>query len=149
MSPIVRFAQHMLIKHLIWQSRVRLSHTTLPRSLEEKRVRLWFNPPFNSNVLTNVGRKFLRIIDECFPPHHCLHKILNRNTLKLSYSTMPNVFGIIASHNKHLLTIHAKPPNNSPTTRTCNCRIKESCPLNGAQMPTRKYCIPGSCRKAW
>ena len=44
---------------------------------------------------------------------------------------MPNVASIIASHNKHLLTIDAKPPDNPPTTRTCNCRIKESCPLNG------------------
>ena len=101
------------------------------RARNRNRNVTWFNPPFNSNVLTNVGRKFLRIIDECFPPHHCLHKICNRNTLKLSYSTMPNVASIIASHNKHLLTIHAKPPGNSPTTRTCNCRIKESCPLNG------------------
>ena len=43
---------------------------------------------------------------------------------------MPNVSNIIASHNKHLLTIHAKPPDNLLTTRTCNCNIKESYPLN-------------------
>ena len=68
--------------------------------------------------------------------HHAVLSLKSRDFLalvmmKLSYSTMPNVSSIIASHNKHLLTIHAKPPDNSPTTRTCNCRIKESCPLNG------------------
>ena len=61
------------------------------RAINRNRNVRWFNPPFNLKVLTNVGHKFLRIIDECFPPHHCLHKIFNRNTLKLSYSTMSPV----------------------------------------------------------
>ena len=28
----------------------------------------WFNPPFSQNVSTNVGAKFLQLIDTCFPP---------------------------------------------------------------------------------
>ena len=29
---------------------------------------LWFNPPFNYTVTTNVGKEFLNLIDQCFPP---------------------------------------------------------------------------------
>ena len=50
----------------------------------------WFNPPFSRNVKTNVGAKFLRIIMRCFPADHPLHKILNKNTIKVSYRCMPN-----------------------------------------------------------
>ena len=46
---------------------------------------IWFNPPFSLNVKTNVGKMFLQIIKECFPPTHKLYKICNRNTLKISY----------------------------------------------------------------
>ena len=35
----------------------------------------WFNPPFSYNVKTNIGAEFLKIISECFPPHHKLYKI--------------------------------------------------------------------------
>ena len=28
----------------------------------------YFNPPFSLNVSTNVGAKFLKLIDKCFPP---------------------------------------------------------------------------------
>ena len=104
-----------------------------------KRNVTWLNLPFNSNVSANIGHKFLRIIDKCSPPYNFLPKIFNRNTMKLSYSNMPNVFSIIASPNKHLPTIHEKfkPPDKSPNTRTYNRRIKESCPLNGR-------CLQGS-----
>ena len=57
-----------------------------PQPLKPKRSRsrnvLWFNPPYSANVATNIGHKFLKTINECFPPSHPLNKILNRNTLK-------------------------------------------------------------------
>ena len=100
-----------------------------PRS-RRKRTRntTWYNPPFDSNVKTNLGRKFLHIIDKCFPKTHPLHKIFNRHTLKLSYSCMPNMKSIISSHNKHVLS-KATTPTQQPDT--CNCRKKPDCPLEG------------------
>ena len=59
-------------------------------------------------------------------PSHPLRKICNRNTLKPSYSCMPNIGTIISSHNKRLL---AEP--NTPIEDKCNCRKKETCPLLG------------------
>ena len=44
----------------------------------------WFNPPFFRNVATNVGAKFLKIIDKYFPPSNTLPKIININTVKIS-----------------------------------------------------------------
>ena len=46
----------------------------------------WFNPPNSKNMETNVGKCFLSLIDMHFPKSNPLHKIFNRNTLKLSYS---------------------------------------------------------------
>ena len=40
---------------------------------------------------TNVGRKFLNIVNESFKKEHPLHKIFNKNTLKVSYSCMPSL----------------------------------------------------------
>ena len=42
-----------------------------------------YNPPFSRNVATNVGRSFLKILDEEFPTNHMLHKIFNRSTIKI------------------------------------------------------------------
>jgi hypothetical protein len=60
-----------------------------PQSPKPKRSRprngIWFNPPYSANVATNIGHKILKAINECFAPSHPLNKILNRNTLKLSY----------------------------------------------------------------
>ena len=56
-----------------------------------------------------------------------LHKIFNKNAVKISYSSMPNVSSIITAHNKRLL----KNETYSPATATCNCRKSVSCPLNG------------------
>ena len=51
----------------------------------------WANPPFYSTFRTNVAREFLTIIDQCFPPGNPLRKIFNRNTVKVAYSTTPNM----------------------------------------------------------
>ena len=48
----------------------------------------WFNPPYNINTKTNIGSKFLNLIDSSFPPGHPLKQICNRNTIKLSYALL-------------------------------------------------------------
>ena len=73
---------------------------------------IWFNPPYSVNVARNIGHKFLQAVDECFPPNHCLYKIFSRNTLKLSYSCMPNVRQIITAHNKTILDKQTKASEN-------------------------------------
>ena len=93
-----------------------------------KRNITWYNPPFDMRVKTNLGKKFLRIVCECFPRGHALRPIFNRNTLKLSYSCMPNVKSTIDAHNRRLL----KQTNSGKAisdASLCNCRKKEDCPL--------------------
>ena len=99
-----------------------------PNKTTRKRNRniIWFNPPFSKHVTTNVGRKFLHLIDKHFPKQHILHKIFNRNNVKVSYSCMDNMSRIVNAHNKRI--IHDKP---TTATKTCNCRIPHDCPLNG------------------
>ncbi len=92
----------------------------------------WFNPPYSENVTTNLGRKFFYLLDKCFPPGHILHKLLNRNTVKLSYSCMPNIKQIISTHNKAVLKKCEPKPNLNP--RTCNCRNNTMCPLDNKCM---------------
>ena len=45
---------------------------------------IWFNPPYSTNVRTNVGRNFLSLVDKHFPSSNPLHKIFNRNSVKVS-----------------------------------------------------------------
>ena len=86
---------------------------------------LWFNPPYNKTVKTKIGKFFLQLIKKHFPKEHKFHKIFNRNTLKLSYSCMPNVKTKINTHNRVIL-------RNTPSknTKHCNCQQKENCPMN-------------------
>ena len=43
-----------------------------------KRNIIWFNPPFNRNVSTKIGKYFLNLLDKHFPRNHHLHKIFKR-----------------------------------------------------------------------
>ena len=63
-----------------------------------KRKITWYNPPWDNNVKTNLGRKFLLIVDKCFPKDHLLNKIFNRHSH--SYSCMPNMKAVIFSHTR-------------------------------------------------
>ena len=99
------------------------------RTKSRPRKIIWFNPPFSTNVKTNVAKKFLSIVDKNFPKNHRLHKIFNRNNLKVSYSCLPNVSRIISAHNKKVLN-HPTDTNNE-NEKLCNCRRKNECPLNG------------------
>ena len=94
---------------------------------QRNRKVIWFNPPYSSHVRTDIGKRFLRMIDKYFPRGHRYAKIFNRNTLKLSYSCMPNMAAIIKSHNSSV-----QKPATANTEPGCNCTNKPNCPLNGA-----------------
>ena len=93
---------------------------------QRKRNVIWFNPPFNANVTTNVAKSFLALIDKHFPRHHRYHKLFNRNNVKTSYSCMSNMAAIISSHNARVLA-----PVPVKASRSCNCRQPGKCPLSG------------------
>ena len=93
------------------------------RNKTRKRKVIWFNPPYSSNLETNIGKTFLTLVKKHFPRNNSFHKILNKNTIKISYSCIRNTSSITVSHNKSILCSKAKEYG-------CNCRNKEeSCPL--------------------
>ena len=100
-----------------------------PMKRQRKRKILWYNPPFDLQVKSSIAKHFLNLINVHFPPHHRLHKILNRNCVKVSYSCMPNIASHIASHNVKQMNEYYT--TNSPVPSKCNCQQKHSCPLNG------------------
>ena len=63
---------------------------------------IWFNPPWNDEVSTNVAKKFLAMRYRHFPKGSALGKHFNRSTVKVSYSSMPNMARIISGHNKKM-----------------------------------------------
>lgn len=91
---------------------------------------IWFNPTFSKNVQTNIGRVFLNLIENCFPPNHKLRKLFNKNNLELSYSCSPNIKQIIDGHNKTNLRQNMPPEEKTPP-KPCNCREPNKCPLKG------------------
>ena len=67
------------------------------------------------------------MINTCFPPSHPLSKIINRNTIKVSYRCMPNMGRVISKHNSQVSKkeMDVPPPG-------CNCRGGPSkCPVGG------------------
>ena len=56
------------------------------KDINQKRNRsrniIWFNPPFNRNVSTNVAKRFLNLLDQYFPKSNKLHAIFNRKHYK-------------------------------------------------------------------
>ena len=112
-----------------FQSGISYIEPTTNQNKKKSRQRkiIWFNPPYSENVETNIGRLFLNLIKKHFPVGNRLSKIFNKNTLKLSYSCMPNMRSIISRHNKALL----KPQQLQAINHDCNCRNRDKCPLSG------------------
>ena len=107
------------------------AQTEVKNSRNRSRNIIWFNPPFSQNVKTNIGKLFLKLVKKHFPKHHRLHKLFNPNTVKLSYSCMSNMSSFIKEHNSNILSS----PTNTEE-RSCNCRNKENCPLDGSCLKT-------------
>ena len=113
-----------------------LSNQAAPARRKRTRDVIWWNPPYSINVDTNIGAKFLALVDKCFPRGTLMGKIFNRNTLKISYRTCPNIKQVVAKHNKKLL--EAVVPKEEE--RGCSCprakRLAGECPLQGKCITT-------------
>ena len=99
-----------------------------PKTKKRKnRTVSWFNPPFNLDIKSNLGKQFFELIRVHFGKSGSL-KFLNKHTVKLSYSTMGNVKSIYTSHNKKVLS------NEPKVSETCVCRSQyagkpRTCPI--------------------
>ena len=97
---------------------------TKQKKKKKKRTRkrniIWFNPPPPPPIQCKCHHQHRKNVffelHMCFPTNNKLHKILNKNTVKLSYSCMQNR-KIISTTTKQ--------------GKTCNCRDKKSYPLKG------------------
>ena len=98
--------------------------TTNRRKNRQRNNIIWCNPPFSKNTSTNIGYKFLALIDKHFPKDHKLRKIFNRNTIKISYSCMNNAKQIIDNHNKQILKSYTQANDTAtanPNTAWTRC----------------------------
>ena len=87
---------------------------------------------FSVNVKTNVGREFLSLLDKHFPESHPLHSILNRNTIKISYSCLPNMARKLANHNSKILKSFNNPTPRPQAQSNCQKSRKQECPVPSA-----------------
>ena len=62
----------------------------------------WYNPPWNMNAQTKVGEQFLKALDSEIKPDNPLKRVLNRHTVRISYSNMPNMAKVISTHNSKI-----------------------------------------------
>ena len=96
-----------------------------------QRNTIWYNPPYSKNVKTNIGQRFLQLIDKHFFHSNKLHKIFHRHNVRISYSCQDNMSSFIRRHNRKILNTHTRQTNvsNTENTRQCNCRQPNKCPV--------------------
>ena len=136
-------------------------HTNLtynPKTKVEKRKRrrkiLWFNPPYNIAVKTNVGELFLNLVKKHFNRRRnpVLAKIFNKNTIKVSYCVSKNMKSRLNKHNMAIL----HPPESETDLDMCSCHLKDkpNCPLQGnclvkSVVYKAEVTAPGTVKKSY
>ena len=107
-------------------------HKNIQTKRKRNRIPIYYTPPFSQNVSTNIGAKFLQLVEDHFHKAtknkgaHIFNKIFNRSKVKVSYCTMNNQKKHISKHNAKICR---KPEAENETM--CNCRRKNECPQNG------------------
>ena len=102
-------------KHKITFQKQQNTSTVTNKTKNRKRKITWFNPPFSFNVSANIGKNFFILLGKHLSKTHQLHKLFNRNSVKVSYSSLPNFDSVINGHNKNILNKQEQP-------FPCNCR---------------------------
>ena len=102
------------------------NNSTVKKKRRRRREVVYCIFPWAANV-TPVAKMFLNKLDSHFPKGHPLHRLMNRNTVKVGYSNCRNLKSYISSHNRKILQPHTKEKAG------CNCqkRLKDQCPLRG------------------
>ena len=117
-NPLKQFIQN--------QATISTTKRNQSKQKEGKRNIIWFNSPYSKSVKSNIGRIFIKLISKHFPPNNKL-RIFNKNTIKLSYSCMPNIRSKITVTTKKILQ-----PKSTEPQKLCNCcPVKEDFPMNG------------------
>lgn len=85
-----------------------------PRDISGKKdTYLWFNPPYGVHIGLNIAEIFFKLIDRHFPPGSKLHPIVNRNTVRLSFSTTSNMKLCLSRINNKKIRDFYKLTNNT------------------------------------
>ena len=82
---------------------------------QKKRKVIYFYLPFSNTKKTKLGKVFLKLVKIHFFDYTSLNKIFNKNTIKWSYSRLPNMNSIINAHNHKVLGTNNK--QNSVTAK--------------------------------
>ncbi|GAB1607445.1 hypothetical protein Ahia01_001028000 [Argonauta hians] len=85
---------------------------TKPKSSYKGKNVIFYHPPYNRLLKTKLGKCFFKLLDKHFPKNHKYHKIINRNTVKLSYSTTNNLKQIIDNSNSRKLGLFMENKHN-------------------------------------
>ena len=118
--PLTTITTHLktAISTKIWNS-----HHNLLKQENTALMLFFFYPPFNSKVITNIGKIFLRVLEKHFPKHNKYCKLFYRKKVKISYSCMQNMPNFIQNHNTVLLKSSV-----ASTAKECSYRQKYNCP---------------------
>ena len=108
-----------------------INKTNKPKRKRSRRITK-YNPPYSKNVATNIGKEFFKLLRLHFPKQHPLHRLFNDNTVKLSYSCMPNMDSIVKAHNTKIL----RKEEENIEEKSCNCRDRSSCPVENQCLKT-------------
>ena len=99
------------------------------KAKNRKRKIMWYNPPFCKLSNINIGRTFIYLIRKHFTAEHPLHRIINKNSVKISYSCTRNMEQVIKAHNQKTLKQFQDKKLPTAVKQPCNCRRKDTCPL--------------------
>ena len=73
----------------------KLKYTRVINNKTNKKARkkniTWFTSTISKNISTNIRKFFQNLVNKHFPRRHKLHKIFNKNNLKVSYNCMKNI----------------------------------------------------------